>query len=163
MQQIVALTLLLLLSLCGPDAAGGGKVLDAVVEEDPQSKEDVQATLARSWGEYNRRRKGDGELESESGPGSSLGFTVETRAFLESIIARHGVRTIVDVGCGDFHWMQHVDLAALGVTSYVGIDVNEAVISKNQVGILSWFREIPSLNPPNPPALRVPLGPPKTL
>jgi len=41
------------------------------------------------------------------------------------------VRSIVDVACGDWNWMHQVDLAALGVESYVGYDINGNIIKEN--------------------------------
>lgn len=79
-----------------------------------------QAQMALHWGLYNRRRKASGELESESGPGSSTSFTHTTREYLQDIIERYAVRSIVDVACGDWNWMRQIDLAALGVQSYNG-------------------------------------------
>ena len=90
-----------------------------------------QAELAVAWGLFNHRRKVRGELDSESGPGSSIEFTQTTRDFLRDVIERHQVRTVLDVACGDWHWMQHVDLAALGVRSYIGYDINGKLIADN--------------------------------
>jgi hypothetical protein len=67
--------------------------------------------------------------ESRSGDGSSLAATAQLRAGLPGLLAALGVRRLVDVPCGDFHWMAHVDLAAAGVTSYVGGDVVEAIVA----------------------------------
>ena len=106
----------------GPDLAS---VDDALPAEVMGAREDLldarrQARMAVNWGLYNRRRKASGELESESGPGSSTSFTHVTRAYLEDIIERYAVRSIVDVACGDWNWMRQIDLAALGVQSYTG-------------------------------------------
>ena len=43
-----------------------------------------------------------------------------TRDYLQDVIERYSVRSIVDVACGDWNWMRQIDLAALGVESYVG-------------------------------------------
>ena len=79
-----------------------------------------QAQMAINWGIYNSRRKDYGDLESESGPGSSMSFTQVTRDYLQDIIERYSVRSIVDVACGDWNWMRHIELQALGVQSYIG-------------------------------------------
>ena len=104
---------------------------DVKTNGDVASNAKRQAELAVAWGLFNHQRKVRGELDSESGPGSSIEFTQTTRDFLRDVIERYQVRTILDVACGDWHWMQHVDLAALGVRSYVGYDINGKLIADN--------------------------------
>jgi hypothetical protein len=69
--------------------------------------------------------------ESRSGDGASLAATAGVRAGLPGLFRQLGVRRLLDVPCGDFHWMSHVDLAAVGVTAYVGGDVVEAIVAAN--------------------------------
>lgn len=69
--------------------------------------------------------------ESRSGDGSSLAATAGVRAGLPGLLRQLGVRRLLDVPCGDFHWMAHVDLAAAGVMAYVGGDVVEAIVASN--------------------------------
>jgi len=114
-------------ALAPGDDALPSAVLDGlprtVVEALPDTARDDarrQAQMAVGWGLFNHRRKESGELESESGPGSSTSFTQGTREYLHDVIERYSVRSIVDVACGDWNWMRHVDLAALGVESYIG-------------------------------------------
>jgi len=54
--------------------------------------------------------------ESASGPGSTLFGTRVIREALPTIIERFGVRSIADVPCGDWHWMQQVDLSKVDYT-----------------------------------------------
>jgi hypothetical protein len=82
-----------------------------------------QAEMAVKWGLYNKRRKENGELESESGPGSSLEFTKLTRVYLQDIVERYSIRSIIDVACGDWNWMRHI-MPLPGVQSYTGYDIN---------------------------------------
>ena len=70
--------------------------------------------------------------ESRSGDGSSLAATAGMRAGLPALLRKLDVRRLVDVPCGDFHWMAHVDLAAAGVIGYVGGDVVEAIVAANR-------------------------------
>jgi SAM-dependent methyltransferase len=70
--------------------------------------------------------------ESRSGQGSSLAATAQVRAELPPLLRRLGVRRLLDVPCGDFHWMAHVDLAAAGVIAYVGGDVVEPLVEANR-------------------------------
>ncbi len=69
--------------------------------------------------------------ESRSGDGSSLASTAGVRAGLPNLIRRLEVARLLDVPCGDFHWMAHVDLAGAGVVGYVGGDVVDAIVEAN--------------------------------
>ena len=69
--------------------------------------------------------------ESRSGDGSSLASTAGVRASLPNLLRQLEVRRVLDVPCGDFHWMAHVDLAGAGVVAYVGGDVVDAIVQAN--------------------------------
>jgi hypothetical protein len=66
-----------------------------------------------------------GEAESRSGAGSTLAYTANIRAALPGVMVRHGLTTILDAPCGDFHWMQTVQFAA--DVRYVGGDIVAAM------------------------------------
>lgn len=67
--------------------------------------------------------------ESLSGDASSMAETRALRAALPGLLARWEVRSILDLPCGDFHWMRHVDL---GAVDYVGVDVVSELIERNR-------------------------------
>jgi hypothetical protein len=67
--------------------------------------------------------------ESTSGPGSDLDQTRKIRSGLRRIIDQYGVRSLLDVPCGDFNWMRHSDLSNV---SYVGGDIVAALVERNQ-------------------------------
>jgi hypothetical protein len=69
-------------------------------------------------GIYRRRLWGDGE--SVSGLGSGLERTKDIRADLVTLTRTLGVRSMLDAGCGDFHWMQ---ASSLDLDVYVAVDV----------------------------------------
>ena len=69
--------------------------------------------------------------ESRSGDGSSLASTARVRADLPNLLRRLDVRRLLDVPCGDFHWLAHVDLAGVGVVAYVGGDIVDAIVAAN--------------------------------
>lgn len=69
-----------------------------------------------------------GSAESRSGVGSTLAFTKRLRAELPGFLAKHGVRSMIDVPCGDFNWMRHVPL---GSVRYLGLDVVPELIERN--------------------------------
>jgi hypothetical protein len=66
--------------------------------------------------------------ESRSGSGSALASTAQLRAELPGLLHALDVRRLLDVPCGDFHWMAHVDLSEAGVEAYVGGDVVQAIV-----------------------------------
>ena len=88
---------------------------------------DLRARFARMY----ETNLWDG-AESRSGVGSSLAATATVRAELPALLRSLGVRRLLDVPCGDFHWMAHVDLAAAGVAEYVGGDVVPALVAANR-------------------------------
>ena len=68
-------------------------------------------------------------LESMSGPGSSVAQTQELRERLPLLIESLGIESLLDAPCGDFNWMQHVQL---GGCRYIGVDVHSEIIAQNQ-------------------------------
>jgi hypothetical protein len=63
-----------------------------------------------------------------SGIGSLPETTLEYRYFLEKFIAKNGVETIVDFGCGDWNFSRYIYWWG---TEYTGYDVVDTVIQKN--------------------------------
>ncbi|WP_166653515.1 class I SAM-dependent methyltransferase [Paraburkholderia flava] len=66
---------------------------------------------------------------SVSGWGSELPNTAQIIRELPGFLRRFFVRSIVDVPCGDFNWMQHVDLTGI---DYTGADIVPDLIAANQ-------------------------------
>jgi hypothetical protein len=81
--------------------------------------------------------KGGGE-ETVSGKGSTLAFTAPLRPALEALFKRLDVKTLLDAPCGDFNWMNHVDL---GGARYVGLDIIDEVIERNSARYARSDRE----------------------
>ena len=69
------------------------------------------------------------DAESRSGAGSNLEATASLRAALPPLLRRLDVRRLLDVPCGDFNWMSHVDLSGI---DYTGGDIVESVIEANR-------------------------------
>ena len=67
--------------------------------------------------------------ESVSGIGSELGQTAILRAELPHLLRRNGIHTLLDLPCGDFNWMQHVDLSGI---AYTGGDIVADLMERNQ-------------------------------
>ena len=69
------------------------------------------------------------EAESVSGPGSTMEETEPIRRELPALLGELGATSLLDLPCGDFHWMQHTDLAGI---DYIGGDLIEELIGRNQ-------------------------------
>ena len=96
--------------------------------------------LAARFTRLYRTNLWDG-AESRSGIGSGLAATERIRAELPPLLHHLGVRRLLDVPCGDFHWMAHVDLAAAGVGAYVGGDLVEEIVAANRARHAAPWRD----------------------
>ena len=65
----------------------------------------------------------------DSGPGSTLDETRALRAVLPEIFRNFGIRSMLDVPCGDMTWMSTVDLRGV---QYVGADISARIVRQNQ-------------------------------
>jgi hypothetical protein len=65
---------------------------------------------------------------SRSGEGSDLVQTQVIRHELPKIVKELSIKVFLDAPCGDWFWMKEV---ALGVESYIGIDIVQNLIEKN--------------------------------
>lgn len=73
------------------------------------------------WG---KNENGDGF----SGEGSTLENTSQYRDFLQKFLHTHQIKSVVDAGCGDWEFSQHIDWIGI---SYTGYDVVKHVIENN--------------------------------
>jgi hypothetical protein len=69
-----------------------------------------------------------GSAETRSGQGSERSKMKQVTAELGELIRELGITSVVDAPCGDFNWMQDVDLAG---ASYWGCDIVADLISAN--------------------------------
>jgi SAM-dependent methyltransferase len=69
-----------------------------------------------------------GSKESRSGTGSTMEQTTHIRAALAQLFEQLGVKTLLDVPCGDFHWMRHVNMPHM---HYIGGDIVADMVKKN--------------------------------
>jgi hypothetical protein len=70
-----------------------------------------------------------GDPDSVSGPGSNMHQTRIIREALPKVLKEFGVTSMLDLPCGDFHWMQRVDLSGI---SYAGADIVPEIVLANQ-------------------------------
>lgn len=85
-------------------------------------------SLAERFG-YIHRVNLWGSEQSDSGVGSELSATRTLRTEIPQLLARLEAKTLLDLPCGDFGWMRHVDLGGIG---YIGGDIVEALVARNQ-------------------------------
>lgn len=69
-----------------------------------------------------------GADSSASGVGSELAATATLRQELSSLLQTLGVRSLLDLPCGDFTWMAHMDLSGI---RYCGADIVPELIATN--------------------------------
>lgn len=74
-----------------------------------------------------------------SGAGSSMTYTRSTRTFLETVVRRYDIRSILDVPCGDFQWMPIV-LSAQPRIRYFGGDILRELVNEHQQHFASRSR-----------------------
>jgi SAM-dependent methyltransferase len=68
--------------------------------------------------------------ESISGTGSELSQTELLIKNLNKLLKEANIQSVLDIPCGDFNWMQHVEL---GDIDYIGADIVKDLIEKNKV------------------------------
>lgn len=85
-----------------------------------KSAEEVFTSIyqGKSWGGH----------QSVSGRGSDDDQTAVIAAEIPNIIAKLNVTSLLDIPCGDFHWMKNVQL---GSTKYIGSDIVADLVAKN--------------------------------
>ena len=71
---------------------------------------------------------GFGSTESRSGPGSTLEETKLLREKIKDLIKEKNIKSVVDIPCGDFHWMKEI---VFNFESYIGGDIVEEAVKTN--------------------------------
>lgn len=77
---------------------------------------------------YGVRRLKDPVNRSYSGPGSTMKRTLALREALPALLDEIQCEVMIDAPCGDFKWMQHVNLP---VKRYIGVDVIRQLVKMN--------------------------------
>lgn len=67
--------------------------------------------------------------ETRSGVGSTLDSTRVIRAELPKALRQLQARVLLDIPCGDFTWMEHVDLSGV---DYIGGDIVPTIVEQNR-------------------------------
>ena len=85
---------------------------------------------------YNQSSKSsfqwNNDGETVSGPGSTIENTAYTRFEIKNIIRKFNIKSILDIGCGDFNWMKIVlSKNKKNINKYLGVDVVGSLINQN--------------------------------
>lgn len=86
----------------------------------------AEKTAEKAFSEIYERGRWNQDGFSKSG--SQYWYTKKYIEFLQDFIQKHNIRTIVDVGCGDFQTLRYIDLRGI---QYMGYDVVRFVIDRN--------------------------------
>ena len=71
--------------------------------------------------------------KSRSGPGSNLNYTSDMSRKLEKFFAEKNIKTILDIGCGDFIWMNLLLNKYYNYDKYLGLDIVDELIKNNNL------------------------------
>ncbi len=82
-------------------------------------------------------------VESKSGPGSEIDQTKTISKVLPTLIERFGIKTFCDIPCGDFNWMQKVNLSHV---EYFGYDIASKLVSDLKANYENDQRHFGELN-----------------
>src|SRR5580704_1529204 len=93
-----------------------------------------------------------GSRESASGAGSQLNRTHHLRQELPGMLHELNIRSLLDIPCGDFNWMQHVNL---GDIQYIGADIEPELIERNRELYSSSIRRFEHLDLTSAPLPKV--------
>jgi hypothetical protein len=93
-----------------------------------QMVRNLGGTPSEVFSEIHRRNIW-GYQETVSGAGSTLQYTERLRQSLPGLLADLGVRTMLDVPCGDLHWISRIELP---IERYIGCDIVPELIELNR-------------------------------
>lgn len=109
-------------------------------ERKKESGEELSMQKTFSEIHHNNHWKGK---ESVSGEGSSREQTDVLCTVLPDLIRKYDITSILDLPCGDFSWMRHLDLP---VSSYIGADIVPELIARNNNKYANRKRRFMSLD-----------------
>lgn len=107
---------------------GRAKYDEMVMSKKARDKSNYEGLSAEETFNAIYKNNDWGSRESVSGVGSEIVQTQELIKLLPPLFRQHSIKTLIDIPCGDFNWMQHVDLN--GIT-YLGGDIVKELIAEN--------------------------------
>jgi hypothetical protein len=99
-----------------------------ILHTQTETKVALNADLKHKFSEIYEKNIFGGKV-SRSGEGSDLVQSAVIRQELPRLINRLAVKSFLDAPCGDWCWMKETDLK---VERYIGVDIVDALIEKNQ-------------------------------
>ena len=69
-----------------------------------------------------------GSSESISGPGSEINQTQTLISELPKLIDKFGIKSMLDIPCGDYNWIRRIDFQQL---EYTGADIVDVIVNEN--------------------------------
>jgi SAM-dependent methyltransferase len=86
---------------------------------------------SRTYIVFNKiyRNNNWGDSYSVSGPGSNLKNTENLRKELPLVLRELGIKSFLDIPCGDYFWMKEITLS---VNLYIGADLVDELVTKNR-------------------------------
>lgn len=106
-----------------------------------QARRLVGRSLNEVFAEIHRTNLWEGE-DSVSGQGSSFAQTAELIIGIPALLRQLGTRSLLDVPCGDFSWLNKADLSGI---AYIGADIVGELVESNQRhfgGEDRWFLQL---------------------
>ncbi|MCC7260699.1 MAG: class I SAM-dependent methyltransferase [Alphaproteobacteria bacterium] len=94
----------------------------------PSKDSSPSAARRSAFSAYYENRKAKNSLP-RSGPFSEVATTVNLRGAISHVIAHFDIKSIADIGCGDWTWFKEIPLPD-GV-SYTGFDIIGDIIAEN--------------------------------
>ncbi|NOY74297.1 MAG: class I SAM-dependent methyltransferase [Kiritimatiellaeota bacterium] len=67
--------------------------------------------------------------ETLSGDGSTMPCTERVRLVLPGILEKHSIRSMLDIPCGDFHWMGTLNL---DLETFIAADIVPKIVKENK-------------------------------
>lgn len=99
------------------------------------NRRSAETTITQLQGRSAREIFGDiyhknywGNSDSRSGAGSDLVQTAVVRRELPKLITQFDIRAMLDIPCGDWHWMKEVNIDV----DYIGADIVHDIICRNK-------------------------------
>lgn len=83
---------------------------------------------AQFWTELREQRDHPDVSMPYAGPMATMEASAPFRAWLPAALDLYDIKTMLDVPCGCWNWMQHVDL---GDVKYTGWDVEPEIVNRN--------------------------------
>jgi SAM-dependent methyltransferase len=85
-------------------------------------------SAAREFVDFGLGEKALGRRQSVSGPGSEQSAAKPALALLDMTVAEYKVGSILDLGCGDWNWMQHASWRAMPNVRYEGWEAHQGLV-----------------------------------